>query len=241
MELVSPICFIYTFLSSPLWSKPIPITPRQWSLAAAYIIHYSNRAIISPLRTPSRSKSHILVPLAAVLFNVANGSLMGSYLSSPQGLAFIESRQAWVFWGSMVIWAIGLAGNVLHDEILLELRRKAKGKKDGKGEHYAIPYGYLYSYLSYPNYFCEWAEWTGFAIASAPFPFTPQPLASVLNPSILFAPARFFFPALTPPWLFVFNEIVTMLPRAIRGHRWYHQRFAGAYPKERKAVIPFLL
>ena len=241
MELVSPLCFIYTFFSSPLSPESIPITTRQWTLAAAYVIHYSNRAVINPLRTPSRSKSHILVPLAAVFFNLANGSLMGSYLSSPRGQAFIQSQQTSVFWGCMVLWAVGLSGNVLHDEILLDLRRKSKGKKSGKGEHYAIPYGFLYSFVSYPNYLCEWIEWIGFAIASAPFPFAPESLVPVLNLSFLFAPAQSFFPILTPPWLFVLNEIVTMLPLAIRGHRWYHQRFAGAYPKERKAVIPFLL
>lgn len=36
-------------------------------------------------------------------------------------------------------------------------------------------------------------------------------------------------------------EIAAMLPRAIRGHQWYHEKFGNQYPSERKAVIPFLI
>lgn len=60
------------------------------------------------------------------------------------------------------MWGLGFVGNVVHDEILFNIRRKAtaKGKaKESMGvkkEHYAIPHGLLYEYLSYPNYFCEW-------------------------------------------------------------------------------------
>ncbi|KAG6331669.1 hypothetical protein ID866_7417 [Astraeus odoratus] len=31
-----------------------------------------------------------------------------------------------------------------------------------------------------------------------------------------------------------------MLPRALNGHSWYHDKFPE-YPKERKVVVPFLL
>lgn len=66
----------------------------------------------------------------------------------------------------------------------------------------------------------------------------------------------------SPPWLFVINEVATMFPRAcewslnlhclcatvnwkaifgtVSGHRWYHTKFKD-YPKERKAVVPYLL
>jgi 3-oxo-5-alpha-steroid 4-dehydrogenase 1 len=44
----------------------------------------------------------------------------------------------------------------------------------------------------------------------------------------------------TPPILFTVVEVAVMLPRAIRGHEWYHRKFED-YPKDRKAVVPFLL
>ena len=93
--------------------------------------------------------------------------------------------------------------------------------KPKKQEHYAIPHGYLYSLISYPNYFCEWLEWLGFALAAAPVP-------SLTSLSTFEA-----------PWVFLLAEVMTMFPRAYRGHQWYHNRFPD-YPKERKAVIPFL-
>ena len=44
-----------------------------------------------------------------------------------------------------------------------------------------------------------------------------------------------------PPVLFVVLEVVTMLPRAVRGHLWYHEHFREKYPSARRAVIPYVL
>jgi 3-oxo-5-alpha-steroid 4-dehydrogenase 1 len=261
MELVSPVLFTYFFLSSPL-SRGEPVSfqpsPTQYFLAGAYLIHYANRALISPLRTPSRSKSHIIVTLAGISFNILNGSLMGTYLSSPAAHAYLsESRPS--FYIGLALWALGFAGNVIHDEILLNIRRKAKSKADGKvengkttqTEHYAIPYGLLYKYISFPNYFCEWIEWFGFALAASPLPFDSASLASIgssmpriLSPSALLAflraPSSFFAPRFTAPWIFLLNEIVLMVPRAYKGHQWYKRKFGESYPKKRKVAIPFI-
>ncbi|OJT05451.1 hypothetical protein TRAPUB_3732 [Trametes pubescens] len=247
MELISPATFLYAFLHSPLsptaagTAPPLTLSHPPTFLAALFLLHYLNRAIVSPLRTPSRSKSHIAVPLSAVLFNTVNGSLLGAYLSSPAAHAYLAGAfSSPRFWAGVAAWAVGLAGNIVHDEILLNLRRtakknKAKVAKDGdggaaqeksKGEHYAIPHGLLYRYISYPNYFCEWAEWLGFAFAASPAPSV--------------ASLGAFFATSSPPWLFFLSEVFLMFPRAWRGHLWYHNRFPD-YPKERKAVIPFVL
>ena len=83
----------------------------------------------------------------------------------------------------------------------------------------------MYKYISYPNYFCEWMEWLGFALAASPLPSFESWAA--------------FLATITPPFLFFLAEVVTMMPRAVRGHQWYHTKFPN-YPKERKAVIPFI-
>jgi len=206
-----------------------------------------------------------------------NGYLMGSYLSSPYARMFLNeiyTFQRPSFYVGLGLWLVGFVGNIVHDEILLDIRRKAKSKGKGKAdkdgdknkskndqndngtgqirekEHYAIPYGLLYRYISYPNYFCEWIEWFGFALAAAPLPIEPSWSAlanaaagiSLTNlKTILFSSPRGFAPTLTPPYLFFYAEVLTMLPRAYNGHKWYKQRFGESYPKERKAVIPFLL
>ena len=259
MELVSPLTFIYTFYTSPLSAKQPTV---QWNsphsiLALCFLVHYANRAIINPLRTPSRSKSHIIVPLAAVFFNLVNGSLMGSYLSSPYARTFLSARSPTSFYVGLTLWAFGFVGNIVHDEILLNIRRKANSKGKGKaeaGEHYAIPQGGLYTLVSYPNYLCEWIEWLGFAIAASPFPFALDTISTtsissvfsfLLDPkfytAIIKEPGYLFVPDLSPPWIFLISEIVLMLPRAYRGHQWYKSKFGDSYPRQRKAVIPFVL
>lgn len=76
---------------------------------------------------------------------------------------------------------------------------------------YRIPYGGLYRYVSCPNYLGELVEWGGFALLS----FSPGGLA-----------------------FFVWTA-ANLLPRAWTHHRWYQEKFPE-YPRERKAVIPFL-
>ncbi|KAF9260914.1 hypothetical protein L218DRAFT_962049 [Marasmius fiardii PR-910] len=273
MEIFSPICCTLSFLAAPL-SMPVltptsqlPLYPGQKILYALFIIHYANRAIISPLRAPSRSKAHIVVTLGGIVFNLFNGTLIGSYLNSPQARIWLAGKEKqWWWWAAIGLWAFGFVGNIVHDEILLNLRRKNKGQNDKKnddpkpgqpkqqGEHYAIPYGLLYKYITFPNYFCEWLEWLGFAIAASPVPITlnaiPHITANLPNyilslPVILRdfiqTPPMFFMRHFTPPWIFLLNEVLVMFPRAYKGHLWYKKKFGDAYPRERKIVVPGLL
>jgi len=238
----APLTFLYAFLTAPLnllrtMPKLTPTHPPTL-LGALFLIHYANRAVLSPLRTPSRTKTGIIVTLAGVFFNIVNGTLIGAYLSSGQAARYLST--AWsnpTFYVGIALWALGFVGNIVHDEILFDIRRdatrkrkeaEAAGKKEGtdstpqKGEYYGIPHGYLYSLISYPNYFCEWLEWLGFALAASPLP-----------------PSLNEFTRASPPWLFFAAEVFVMLPRAYRGHLWYLKKFPD-YPKNRKAVIPYI-
>lgn len=235
MELFSPTAFIYAFTQAPFLDHTPPVSAPQGLLAGLFLTHYLNRALISPLRTPSRSKSHLSVVPCGICFNLFNGLMMGTYLRSDIAHAFLsDAFRRPLYWSGTLIWLAGLLGNILHDEILLNIRRNAKAKGKAKcedhstktrAEHYAIPHGYLYRYISYPNYFCEWVEWIGFAIAAAPFPPLTSPTAFMQN--------------IHAPWVFPLSEILLMLPRAYKGHQWYRDKFAE-YPTERKAVVPFI-
>ena len=77
---------------------------------------------------------------------------------------------------------------------------------------YKIPRGGLYRWISVPNYFGEIIEWTGLALAAC----TPASL------------------------VFLLFTIANLLPRALAHHKWYQEKFAD-YPKDRKAIIPFIL
>lgn len=77
---------------------------------------------------------------------------------------------------------------------------------------YKIPRGWLYEKVSCPNYLGEFLIWTGWAIAT----WSLGGLAFLL-------------------W-----TLANLVPRALTNHRWYHQKFPD-YPRQRRAVIPYLL
>lgn len=83
--------------------------------------------------------------------------------------------------------------------------------RKNSGTSYKIPFGGLFRYISCPNFFGEIIEWGGFALLTW----------------------------CLPSFSFFLWSIVNLLPRAIDHHRWYKNTFAD-YPKERKAMIPFL-
>jgi 3-oxo-5-alpha-steroid 4-dehydrogenase 1 len=76
---------------------------------------------------------------------------------------------------------------------------------------YQIPRGFLFDYVSSPNLLGEIIEWTGFAIMAWNL----------------------------PAWSFMIWTMANLIPRAKNHHDWYHRQFSD-YPKERKAVFPFL-
>jgi 3-oxo-5-alpha-steroid 4-dehydrogenase 1 len=77
---------------------------------------------------------------------------------------------------------------------------------------YFIPRGGFFTWISCPNHFGEIIEWCGFAVMTWS------------SPALAFA-----------VW-----TIANLVPRALHHHKWYREKFAE-YPKERKAVFPFVL
>jgi steroid 5-alpha reductase family enzyme len=76
---------------------------------------------------------------------------------------------------------------------------------------YKVPYGGMFKWVSSPSYLGEITEWAGWAILT------------------------FSFPGL----LFLAWTIANLAPRARSHHKWYLETFPD-YPKNRKALIPFL-
>jgi steroid 5-alpha reductase family enzyme len=77
---------------------------------------------------------------------------------------------------------------------------------------YQVPRGSLFRLVSCPNYLGEMLEWCGYALAA-------------------WSLAGLAFAACT---------VANLLPRALSHHRWYRETFAD-YPKDRKAVVPWVL
>ncbi len=77
---------------------------------------------------------------------------------------------------------------------------------------YRIPHSFLFKWISCPNHFGEMLEWLGFALICVNL----------------------------PAWSFFIWTVANLLPRSIAHHKWYKQKFPN-YPKERRAVFPYVL
>ncbi|KAG5926780.1 hypothetical protein E4U42_002948 [Claviceps africana] len=200
-------------------------------LAGLFVIHYVYRALIFPLLQPSMSPIHILVALMALGFQLLNGISIGAWLAAYGPV----TDEAWVLQSSVgqfvvgiAIFYLGLASNFFHDEELREIRRTEQRRQerllgqqpgaDGKGskasveKHYQIPQAGLFRYVLYAHYFSEWIEWTGFLVAAGW--------------------------GCVPAWTFLINEVCAMMPRAVKGKKWYVERFGEEKVRRRWAVLP---
>ena len=76
---------------------------------------------------------------------------------------------------------------------------------------YSIPTGFLFEYVTSPQYFTELTGFLGWAIMTW-----------------------------SPAGLFIFLiSAANLIPRAIASHKWYHEKFDN-YPTKRKVLIPFV-
>jgi len=185
------------------------------------------------------SPIHPLVWAMALFFQLSNGISIGGWLAGygPTTRAEWQKEANFKVGGRMelglMIWALGFAANIFHDDELREIRRAAarnqkkraaeadgstgKGKSGEKGvdKVYMIPQNGLFTWILYPHYLCEWIEWGGFWIVGGW--------------------------ACVPARNFLINEIAAMLPRAVSGKYWYIERFGKEKVGNKKAIIPGLL
>jgi 3-oxo-5-alpha-steroid 4-dehydrogenase 1 len=223
MELPGPINMAYIMSTVPTTTLPM----RNYLLAGLYILHYTNRAVVTPLfLADSLSPIHVVVFLMASLFNYMNSSTIGGWLAGYGGEAAKQSGESWQIGLGLALYTAGLAGNILAEGHLRTIRREtaakqaaqAKDKPGRKGKHdkvYALPSStnIFFQYCLFPHYTLEWLEWVGYWMIGG-WNFTPG-------------------------MLFVINEITTMTPRAVWGRRWYVEKFGkDAVGDHRGAVLP---
>ncbi|KAJ9460239.1 Steroid 5-alpha-reductase DET2 [Diplonema papillatum] len=172
-------------------------------LSGMYLWHYVYRSLIYPLtvRSANQTPLHIVMSAAHVTSSV-------SYLITREVTHFKEYPESWMqkpaFKAGVVLFALGWIMNLHSDFILRNLRKPGE-------TGYKIPRGGLFRFVTAANYFAEFAEWCGLALAAQ-------------------APSTY---------VFVFLTFANLFPRAVQHHRWYKQKFED-YPKERKAFFPFV-
>ena len=85
-------------------------------------------------------------------------------------------------------------------------------KEDHRGS-IRIPEGGLFEFVANGNFFGECVEWLGFAIMTWSL----------------------------PGFAFFLWTCANLIPTAVANDRWYRRTMKDKYPKDRKAIIPFLL
>ncbi|KAE8394571.1 hypothetical protein BDV23DRAFT_179348 [Aspergillus alliaceus] len=188
MELVAPLNLLYQMATLPVkMHLDVPLPNKL--VASLYLLHYTNRAIISPLfAAPSMSPIHALIVLCAALFNWFNSTCLAAWLvgyhvpvagyrtdgydPNPSTRPSISPYLPYI---GMALFAAGMAGNILAERTLFRLRREEADKQEKKKESSTEPNKYakvyvippatgLFRSILYPHYVWEWVEWIGFVL-----------------------------------------------------------------------------
>ena len=191
--------------------------PNGWATRILFLVwclHYGNRGWFFPLtiRTAKGSKESF------ALYNAAIGAMFLSVHGYLNGRLFSELgtryTDAWLKDPRFIIGlATYLTGFVItvHSESVIRNLRPANGIVP-PGERYKIPYGGMFKYVTNPAYLGELTAWTGFIILT-------------WSPTL---------------WPALFITAANLVPRSFEQHKWYLKKFPD-YPKDRTALIPFLL
>lgn len=158
MEIAGPINLLYILYHLPakLSIRTLPLPNKL--VASLYLLHYVNRAIISPfVSAPSMSPIHAFVAIAAVFFNWFNSSCLAGWLvgynvttipgyyplsqasiTTPEkaleeSLASTAGTSLLLPVTGLVLFFGGMAGNIYAERTLFRLRREqADTKKSSK-------------------------------------------------------------------------------------------------------------
>ena len=167
-----------------------------------WLTHYVHRSFIYPFAVEmTNPKMPISIAVSAFFFNIINVSIQAFGI-----FYYTEYDSDWILSPTFIIglslFLIGMFINVRSDYYIASMKKR-------KGPGYHIPNGFLYKYISAPNYFGEIIEWIGWTILT-------WSISGVI---------------------FLIWVVANLFPRAISHHKWYKNKFEN-YPQDRKAIIP---
>ena len=201
MESPASLVFMYCYLQGPHAGRLTCLI-----LLFLWQLHYFHRSFIYPfqIKVKPGAKVPLLVIALGSLYCGINGYLNGSYVSTYAN--YLDNH--WLtdprFILGVILFGFGYYVNKRSDRMLRALRSSGSG--------YQIPRGFLFNYVSMPNYLGEVLTWSGFALAS-------WSLAGLS---------------------FVLFTMANLVPRALANHKWYRETFSD-YPPGRKAIFPLVL
>lgn len=208
MEFPGLLVFPIIFFMGRNAMEPVPLF-----FLCIWMMHYSNRALITPMLMRVQPGSQSSFDMSVVLMGWFTLSMHGyfnaayiSELSDQYTLGWFSDPR---FIIGLAIYAFGFTLNIHSDTILRNLRSPNPSPDEPR---YKIPYGGGFKFVSCPQYLGEVISFVGFAVMT-------WNLGAV------------FVLAIT---------VANLVPRAMYTHNWFRLNF-NHYPAERKAVIPYIL
>lgn len=204
-----------------LFFNGFPMKIPNLLLLLMYMGHYINRTFIYPLKLKGNARKYPLdIASNAIIFCSFNGYFQ---LYSLKNLCIYDDSwvYSWCFIFGVIIFFLGMFINIKSDNILVELKKRkieSLNKEDktinieNSKNIYSIPDEFLFKYVSSANYLGEVIEWLGYGIAGWSF----------------------------NGFIFAITTFNILLSRALKNRKWYIDNFKE-YPKERKALIPFII
>ena len=154
----SPVFVVMAIL---WWLSPAKFEVAPLLLFAIFQTHYFQRSFIFPMLLRGKSKMPFGIMLMGMIFNTLNAVMQGGWIFyyAPQ-MGYYDGwmSKPYIYIGAAV-FLFGFITNLHSDYIIRHLRRP------GDTKHY-IPKGGMFRFVSSANYFGEFMEWVGFAIAS---------------------------------------------------------------------------
>ena len=154
-------CPVFFVMAALWWLSPAKFEVAPLILFLVFELHYFQRSFIFPLLIRGRSKMPVGIMLMGMVFNTLNAVMQGGWIFyyAPQ-MGYYEGwmSKPYIYIG-IAVFLFGFVTNLHSDYIIRNLR------KEGDTKHY-IPKGGMFRYVSSANYFGEFMEWVGFAIAS---------------------------------------------------------------------------
>ncbi len=182
-------------------------------LGGVWMFHYTNRALVNPLlmRVHPGSPPSFNINVVVIGWAVL---VLHSYLNG----SFISEHAAhltedWLNDPRFYIGAVVYAiGFTVNVWSDAILRKLRAPDPDPDAPRYKVPHGGLFKYVSCPQYLGELTSFLGFSIMT-------WGLGGIYILAV---------------------SAANLVPRARVTHRWYLRTFPDEYPKNRKAIIPFL-
>lgn len=150
-------CPVFFAMTALWWLSPVKFEIAPLLLFIIFQTHYFQRSFIFPLLIRGNSKMPVGIMLMGMVFNTLNAVMQGGWIF------YYGNYEGWMskpyIYIGIAVWLFGFVTNLHSDYIIRHLR------KAGDTKHY-IPKGGMFRYVSSANYFGEFMEWVGFAIAS---------------------------------------------------------------------------